>query len=76
MNILTIDDNRPTCQQISEIRCFMLLYVKQLLISSSDTQGEELEYILNYLHTIHEVIENKIYFYWQRKVFVVIASFF
>jgi hypothetical protein len=33
----------------------MLLYMKQLVISSPGTQEEELEAILNYLHTVHEV---------------------
>ncbi|CAF3424086.1 unnamed protein product [Rotaria sp. Silwood1] len=30
------DDNRPTRQQIIEMRCYMLLYMKQLVISSPD----------------------------------------
>lgn len=33
----------------------MLLFMKQLVISSPGTQEEELQAILNYLHTIHEV---------------------
>jgi hypothetical protein len=33
----------------------MLLYMKQLIISSPDTQEDELQAILNYLHTVHEV---------------------
>lgn len=32
----------------------MLLYMKQLVISSPGTQEEELQAILNYLHTINE----------------------
>ena len=42
-------------EQVIEIRQFMLLYMKQLVISSSGTQEEELQAILNYLHTTDEV---------------------
>ncbi|CAF4275951.1 unnamed protein product, partial [Rotaria sp. Silwood2] len=48
------DENRPTREQIIEMRCYMLLYMKQLVISSPGTQEEELQAILNYLHTINE----------------------
>jgi len=37
------------------MRRYMLLYLKQLVISSSGTHEEELQAILNYLHTVHEV---------------------
>ena len=50
-----IENNRPTREQIIEIRRYMLLYMKQLVISSPGTQEEELQAILNYLHTVHEV---------------------
>jgi hypothetical protein len=33
----------------------MLLYLKQLVIISVGTHEEELQAILNYLHTVHEV---------------------
>jgi hypothetical protein len=33
--------------------------MKQLVISSPGTQEEELQAILNYLHTVHEVREKK-----------------
>jgi hypothetical protein len=33
----------------------MLLFLKQLLIHNSGAQEEELQAILNYLHTVHEV---------------------
>ncbi|CAF3745821.1 unnamed protein product [Rotaria sp. Silwood1] len=49
-----LDGNRPTREQIIEMRRYMLLYLKQLVISSSGTQEEELQAILNYLHTVHE----------------------
>lgn len=49
------DGNRPTREQIIEMRRYMLLYLKQLVIRSSGTQEEELQAILNYLHTVHEV---------------------
>jgi len=38
------------------MRRFMLLYLKQLVISSAGSQEEELQAILNYLHTVHEVM--------------------
>lgn len=53
----SIENNRPTRDQIIEIRRYMLLYMKQLVISSPGTQEEELHAILNYLHTVHEVGE-------------------
>jgi hypothetical protein len=40
------------------MRRYMLLYLKQLVISSSGNQEEELQAILNYLHTVHEVRNN------------------
>ncbi|CAF0884401.1 unnamed protein product [Adineta ricciae] len=49
-----VDNNRPTREQIVELRSYMLLYMKQLVISSPGTQEEELHAILNYLHTVHE----------------------
>ncbi|UJR15136.1 hypothetical protein I4U23_002101 [Adineta vaga] len=49
-----IDGDRPTREQIVEMRRFMLLYMKQLVISSPGTQEEELHTILNYLHIVHE----------------------
>ncbi|CAF3907510.1 unnamed protein product [Rotaria magnacalcarata] len=48
------DGHRPTREQVIEMRRYMLLYLKQLVISSSGTQEEELQAILNYLHTVHE----------------------
>ncbi|CAF4961274.1 unnamed protein product [Rotaria sp. Silwood1] len=48
------DENRPTREQIIEMRRYMLLHLKQLVISSSGSQEEELQAILNYLHTVHE----------------------
>ncbi|CAF0768631.1 unnamed protein product [Rotaria sordida] len=46
-----LDGNRLTREQIIEMRHYMLLYLKQFVISSSGTQEEELQAILNYLHT-------------------------
>ena len=51
----TRDDHRPTRDQIVEMRRYMLLYMKQLVISSPGTQEEELQAILTYLHTVQEV---------------------
>ncbi|CAM4835000.1 unnamed protein product, partial [Rotaria magnacalcarata] len=49
------DENRPKHEQITEMRRYMLLYLKQLVINSAGTQEEELQAILNYLHTVHEI---------------------
>ncbi|CAF3646186.1 unnamed protein product [Rotaria socialis] len=49
-----LDADRPTREQIVEMRSYMLLYMKQLVISGPGTQEEELQAILNYLHTINE----------------------
>lgn len=52
-------ENRPNRDQILEIRRFMILYMKQLVISSPGTQEEELRAILNYLHTTQEVMSKE-----------------
>jgi hypothetical protein len=49
------DQNRPTREQIIEMRRYMLLYMKQLVVSSPGTQEDELQAILNYLHIVPEV---------------------
>jgi hypothetical protein len=46
----------------------MLLFLKQLLIHNSGAQEEELQAILNYLHTVHEV-NKKIFFFNFQKIF-------
>ncbi len=43
------------------MRRYMLLFLKQLIISNSGNQEEEIQAILNYLHTVHEV-NNKLFF--------------
>ncbi|CAF0757760.1 unnamed protein product [Rotaria sordida] len=52
-----LDGNRLTREQIIEMRHYMLLYLKQFVISSSGTQEEELQAILNYLHTDDNLID-------------------
>jgi hypothetical protein len=44
----------------------MLLYLKQLVISSSGTHEEELQAILNYLHTVHEVNNQFFFGFWKK----------
>jgi hypothetical protein len=53
-----LDDYRLSREQIIDLRRYMLLFMKQLVISSSGTQEDELDAILNYLHTIHQVCEH------------------
>ncbi|CAF0746128.1 unnamed protein product [Didymodactylos carnosus] len=48
------EGNRPSAAQIIEIRQFMLLYMKQLIITGPGIQEDELQAILSYLHTVHE----------------------
>ena len=55
--------------QIIEMRRYMLFYLKQLVISSSGTQEEELQAILNYLHTVHEVNNKNFLFSNSKKLF-------
>jgi hypothetical protein len=57
--LFILDGNRPTREQIIEMRRYMLLYLKQLVVRSSGSQEEELQAILNYLHTVHEVSKNE-----------------
>ncbi len=47
----------------------MLLYLKQLVTSSSGTQEEELQAIINYLHTVHEVRKKHFLFSKKQKFF-------
>lgn len=68
--MINSDGHRPTRDQIVIMRRYMLLYLKQLLIKSSGTQEEELQAILNYLHTVHEVIHR---FGFQEIIFLALG---
>ena len=53
-NIIT-DGPRPNYDEIVQLRSFMLLYIKQLLLKGQGVQEDELQSMLNYLCTLHEV---------------------
>ena len=46
---------RPERDEIIKLRSFMLLYIKQLLMKGNGVQEDELQSMLNYLCTLHEV---------------------
>lgn len=49
-----IDSQRPSLEQISSLRNYMILFVKELVTKENGVQDDELQAILNYLHTVHE----------------------
>lgn len=49
------DGPRPSQTDIVELRFLMLEYVRQLVLRGSGVQDDELQSILNFLTTIHEV---------------------
>ena len=53
--ISTLDGPRPSKDEVMEIRKQMLLYVKCLILKGQGIHEDELQSILNYLTTVHEV---------------------
>jgi len=49
------DGPRPSQNDIVELRFLMLEYVRQLVLRGSGVQDDELQSIMNFLTTIHEV---------------------
>ena len=49
------DGPRPSCEEVMEIRKQMLHYVKALILKGQGIHEDELQSILNYLTTVHEV---------------------
>ena len=49
------DGPRPSQSDIVELRFLMLEYVRQLVLRGSGVQDDELQSIMNFLTTIHEV---------------------
>ena len=41
-------------KNILDIRAYLLLFVKQLIVKGEGIEDDELDSILNYLHTVHE----------------------
>ena len=50
-----IEALRPARNTIIQIRSYMLLYLKELVTKESGVQPDELQALLNYLHTVNEV---------------------
>ena len=49
------DGSRPTEKDIVNLRAYMLLFLKQLIMIGNGVKEDELQAILNYLSTMHEV---------------------
>jgi hypothetical protein len=49
-----IESKRPKRDTIIQLRAYMLLYLKELVIKENGVQSDELQALLNYLHTVHE----------------------
>jgi hypothetical protein len=55
--ILLVDGPRPPQKDILAIRGYILLFLKQLIMIGNGVKDDELQSILNYLTTMHEVID-------------------
>jgi hypothetical protein len=49
------DGPRPTEEQVRELRGYMLAYVKQIVLKGMGVHEDELQAMLNFLTTVHEV---------------------
>ena len=49
------DGPRPPQKDIMNIRSYILLFLKQLIMIGNGVKDDELQSLLNYLTTIHEV---------------------
>lgn len=58
INLFLIDGPRPQQKDILTIRSYILLFLKQLIMIGNGVKDDELQSILNYLTTMHEVILN------------------
>lgn len=52
---LSPDGPRPCEKDIVSLRAYMLLFLKQLIMVGAGVKDDELQAILNYLSTMHEV---------------------
>lgn len=55
--VLLADGPRPPQKDILAIRGYILLFLKQLIMIGNGVKDDELQSILNYLTTMHEVID-------------------
>ena len=49
------DGPRPSKGEVMKLRAYMLLYMKQLVLKGNGINEDELQSLLNYLTTVHEV---------------------
>lgn len=54
-----LDGPRPPQKDILAIRAYILLFLKQLVMIGNGVKDDELQSILNYLTTMHEVSKKK-----------------
>ena len=50
----SIESQRASVQNICSLRAYMILYIKELVLKENGVQDDELQALLNYLHTVHE----------------------
>lgn len=50
----SIESMRPNRATIIQLRAYMLLYIKELVTKENGVQQDELQALLNYLHTVNE----------------------
>jgi hypothetical protein len=53
--VFLTDGPRPPQKDILAIRAYILLFLKQLIMIGNGVKDDELQSILNYLTTMHEV---------------------
>ena len=53
--VIVLGGPRPTRDEILSLRAFILLFLKQLITKGGVVQQDELQSLLGYLLTIHEV---------------------
>lgn len=55
---------RPNKNTVIQLRAYMLLFIKELVTKENGVQQEELQALLNYLHTVNEV--SYIFFFYSK----------
>jgi hypothetical protein len=65
--VFLADGPRPPQKDILAIRAYILLFLKQLIMIGSGVKDDELQSILNYLTTMHEVTGYHFIFFDQIK---------
>lgn len=50
----SVEAMRPNRSTIIQLRAYMLLYIKELVTKENGVQPDELQTLLNYLHTVNE----------------------